>query len=202
MGALEHRLEATETALLRIISVVDEANLRAAFHSEVRTNHSSPRETERGLSVESRKGALVAFWDERPMATPEEILDWAKTVLNDGSPRRLSHEINGTTVPGNPQHNHHHVQSNSEEPSRPLEQAANALASPCPSTSQGPQEHIMSEAGNFRLSQHDPSPGAMEATRLRDSEPHNDGQLPSNSQPEVNETRLGVPLEFQRLYVW
>lgn len=202
MEALEHRLEATEAALLRLISITDETNLRTAFTGDLQ--HQSRRITDdsslrAGSEPEAVKGGtLLAFWEQYPVGTPDEILEWAKVSLNGRSRADHEEELSPYTnlrVPGG---------------EAELEQDQHREVRVDPSLGQG--NFLSDEAQASQQLQ------LEEAWRTGNTPPeqsHHSGHSVHSEQPEHSQagesdsvdseavaSRLGVPLEFQRLYVW
>ncbi|KAF1739722.1 hypothetical protein CRV24_001658 [Beauveria bassiana] len=71
--ALEHRLRETETALLRIVSVVDGATLEAAFQDSGARSHIPDAVSE----AKTDKAEMAARWETFPLSTPGDIMTWA-----------------------------------------------------------------------------------------------------------------------------
>ncbi|KAF3018561.1 hypothetical protein E8E14_012751 [Neopestalotiopsis sp. 37M] len=77
--ALEHRLEVTENALLRILSVTEPSALQSAFLSNAAT---ASKETSQLRSSED-KSALMAHWEEFALENANDVLRWSRAV-HDG----------------------------------------------------------------------------------------------------------------------
>ncbi|KAF7542065.1 hypothetical protein G7054_g50 [Neopestalotiopsis clavispora] len=89
--ALEHRLEVTENALLRIMSVIEPRALQTAFLSNAAT---AIKEVSQFRSSED-KSALMAHWEEFALETPDDILRWSRAI-HDGRENASSDVVEGT----------------------------------------------------------------------------------------------------------
>ncbi|KAM3477611.1 hypothetical protein MY8738_006370, partial [Beauveria namnaoensis] len=69
----EKRLRETETALLRIVSVVDGATLEAAFQDSGARSHIPDAVSE----AKTDKAEMAARWETFPLSTPGDIMTWA-----------------------------------------------------------------------------------------------------------------------------
>lgn len=70
--ALEHRLRETESALLRIISVVDGATLSSAFAGSMASGI-----VDTHPDTNADKAEMAAHWEQFPLATSGDIINWA-----------------------------------------------------------------------------------------------------------------------------
>jgi hypothetical protein len=95
-------LEATENALLRLLSVADETTIVAAFgnengsgimddslHYSYRVNHDMPG------SAEVKKATLTAHWDQFPLRTADEVKRWAQELLKSSAVTASSEDSRG-----------------------------------------------------------------------------------------------------------
>ncbi|ETS78143.1 hypothetical protein PFICI_10205 [Pestalotiopsis fici W106-1] len=100
--ALEHRLEVTENALLRILSVVDPTILHTAFASndgqgpvrDALVTTTAVKETPHIRSSED-KSALMAHWEEFALENSDDILAWSNAV-HDARGHTSPDDIDGT----------------------------------------------------------------------------------------------------------
>ncbi|KAB5533369.1 hypothetical protein GE09DRAFT_359499 [Coniochaeta sp. 2T2.1] len=90
---LKQRLEMTENALLQLLDAVDDNTIEAAFKSggsgtlaeEQAANIQSLAFADMPGSVEVKKAALAAQWDQFPLRTAEEVKRWAKEVRSSAA---------------------------------------------------------------------------------------------------------------------
>ncbi|KAM3560157.1 hypothetical protein MY1884_003106 [Beauveria asiatica] len=75
--ALEHRLRETETALLRIVSVVDGPTLEAAFHDSGGGGGARVGMPDAISEAKTDKAEMAAHWETFPLSTPGDIMTWA-----------------------------------------------------------------------------------------------------------------------------
>lgn len=75
MEALENRLEATESALIKVLQCLNEEALITAFGSNLDTRE----DTDRTRSADD-KSALMSKWEELPLDNAENLQKWASTV--------------------------------------------------------------------------------------------------------------------------
>ncbi|KAK8147932.1 hypothetical protein G3M48_000723 [Beauveria asiatica] len=79
--ALEHRLRETETALLRIVSVVDGPTLEAAFHDSGGGGGARGGMPDAISEAKTDKAEMAAHWETFPLSTPGDIMTWANEQL-------------------------------------------------------------------------------------------------------------------------
>ncbi len=97
--ALEHRLKETESALLRIVSVVDGATLQSAFEDIARGDYvDAPSDSN------TDKAEKAAHWEQFPLSTPRDLVKWAveQQVSQDRdaapAPAAAMHPVRRTAV--------------------------------------------------------------------------------------------------------
>ncbi len=92
--ALEHRLRETESALLRIISVVDGATLSSAFADSMASGIIDTHP-----DTNTDKAEMAAHWEQFPLSTSGDIINWAneqqasQTLLAGGAAPRTTHAL-------------------------------------------------------------------------------------------------------------
>ena len=91
---LKQRLEATENALLRLLSAADDRTIAAAFGNDEGSDVgddssriSSKDSSDMPGSAEVKKAALTAHWDRFPLRTADDLKRWANEV------RRSPHSV-------------------------------------------------------------------------------------------------------------
>lgn len=173
LEALEHRLEATEAALLRLASVSNDDIIEAAFQSPLqRPLFSQLNEETEPSGNEPRKAAMLEFWEQYPLETPQEVLSWARE-----SRRRQG--SNGRQIS-------HHRQNILTTTSQYNDQGLSDTEVSLNDDSLLAQQGLATEQPENSLSHH--------VDHGHDNQPL--------SSPRDNESTLDVPLEFQRMYVW
>jgi len=87
--ALEHRLEATEDALVKLLAAAHEDTVSSAFQ-----DWNGPMRGALGFrstgpaNHEGNKARLIAHWEQFPLNTAEEVKIWAEEIVRcsrDGS---------------------------------------------------------------------------------------------------------------------
>ncbi|OIW32830.1 hypothetical protein CONLIGDRAFT_710857 [Coniochaeta ligniaria NRRL 30616] len=101
---LKQRLEATENALLRLLSAADETTIVAAFGNRVVGNimddslhYSYNVSNDMPGSAEVRKASLTAHWDQFPLRTADEVKRWAQELLKSSAATASSEDSRGLT---------------------------------------------------------------------------------------------------------
>lgn len=165
--------------------------MQAAFRSDVKTNRPLPDESTLRLDSESepgKGGALLTFWEQYPISTPREVLEWAKVNLQgEYTQQEAGGEAGEGTYGSSPI-----VAPGSTRDSRIGTSASHDMD----------LETFTSDDAEISRQLH------MEETwGIEDSPVHGPEQGPglgrvSRATSETVASRLGVPLEFQRLYVW
>lgn len=198
--ALEHRLEVTENALLRILSVIEPTVLQAAFH-----NRENPSNTDEELNASSAakdvslvrssedKSALMAHWDEYALDNADSILRWSSVVRN--SRDKCSDDLDSIYDGG---------------ASKELDGADDSRARAVLRSAVGGESGMLS-AGRRQIQQL-PKPGRPESLAPIDpelAEPGNSQQIQAGSrsgQPLVSNHTHGqisnVSQDFRQQYLW
>ncbi|KIX02962.1 uncharacterized protein Z518_06512 [Rhinocladiella mackenziei CBS 650.93] len=83
--ALEIRLKETERVLWRLLSVTTNNNLSAAFSSEIQSRTPATLSL-RTLVTTAEKKSAIAYWEQFPLQTAQEVLGWKEDVESEGSP--------------------------------------------------------------------------------------------------------------------
>ncbi|OAP65095.1 hypothetical protein AYL99_01067 [Fonsecaea erecta] len=79
--ALEIRLKETERMLWRILATCQQENLTAAFSPEVQDRIPQLLSVETLSTTEEKKSA-IAFWEQFPLHTAEDVVIWKEQVEN------------------------------------------------------------------------------------------------------------------------
>lgn len=80
--ALEHRLEATEDALMRLLALADMDSISSAFrHQDSNDRVSGTSESHYMARSAEDKASLMAQWDDYPLGTAEDLQRWATIRL-------------------------------------------------------------------------------------------------------------------------
>lgn len=162
-------------ALLRLVSVTDDATVMAAFRSNIQQRRPLLEEgiARSALESESAKGgALLTFWEQYPVGTSKEVLQWAKVTLhgtdcaNDESDRCASSRAIGRE------------RDREWRTDMPISQIRE------PDTFESVDAEVSRQ---LQLEETDNTP---------------EGGHVGSAASETVTSGLGVPLEFQRLYVW
>lgn len=79
---LEHRLDATENILSRLLSTVDDAAIDSAFKAEAvpKTSLSSMIADASGRT-EGARAAMIGHWEQHPLHTAEDVRAWVNSSL-------------------------------------------------------------------------------------------------------------------------
>ncbi|KAK0388741.1 hypothetical protein NLU13_4984 [Sarocladium strictum] len=79
---LEQRLHATESALLKLLSVVDLATVQTAFHNEEASTSSLSRVAADTFGrTEGARTVITGHWEQYPLHTAEGVMRWAQKRL-------------------------------------------------------------------------------------------------------------------------
>lgn len=153
--------------------------MQAAFQSDMQPNRPLLDEGALRSEAEAETGkgtALLGFWDQYPIGTSDEVLEWAKVSLQ-GAQRTANEGLvpyeSSPAVSG--EHDHDWIAE-------------------APAGTGAETEIFGSDDVEASQQLHMESTWGVEDTPERG---------PSSSAPsEAVASRLGVPLEFQRMYVW
>ncbi|KAL1874748.1 hypothetical protein VTK73DRAFT_225 [Phialemonium thermophilum] len=221
--ALEHRLEVTENALLRLLAVSDEERLALAFRPDSEPVVTLPRvqsvaSADAGSRAEVSKADLLAHWEQFPLTNLDEIRHWAKEALQAplaSSLRQESFEQAGDVdiaggsaqAEGVPRQQ---VYSHTQLMPLPVDQGIHA-STPSPVHSQNEAVHFQEAAMPAAMPTWQPavtypqqqaSPARQEGhTNMQSAEQPATMQAQTKDWEEGEES-LFLPLEFKQQYLW
>lgn len=159
--------------------MTDDATVQAAFQSDIQPNRTLLDEGALRSEAEAETGkgsALLGFWDQYPIGTSDEVLEWAKVSLQGA--QRTAHgglAPYGSSPAVSGGHDHDWIAK------MPAGKEAETEIFGSDDVEASQQLHMESTWGVEDSSEYGP---------------------PSSAPSEAVASRLGVPLEFQRMYVW